>query len=270
MSKKALIAFIIAVIILLSLIPRSIGPALGQAASTQAPHFGEGGLPQFERDPNFPKVPSKWRMGFGSDVAVDAQNHIWILSRPHTLAHPRSTPPDLVSVPAPPVMEFDTDGNFIQAWGGKADLDINGLQTNTASTSTTRASSGSSGTPTENPTTPRIFRMTIKFSSSRRKANLSWPLARAARPEATQRKSSKEPLGFMFTPKRTNYSSATDTATAASWCMTQTRDSSSACGVRMATSHSISTRVRHAPSLRETLGLRSLKFCSSSVHPCTM
>ena len=115
MSKKGLIAFIIAVIVLLSLIPRSIHLVLGQAASIEAPHLGEGGLPQFEKDPNFPKVPSKWRMGFGSDVAVDAQDHIWILSRPHTLAHPRSTPPDLVSVPAPPVMEFDTDGNFIQA-----------------------------------------------------------------------------------------------------------------------------------------------------------
>ena len=45
MSKKGLIAFIIAVIILLSLIPRSIRPAFGQAASMQAPHFGEGGLP---------------------------------------------------------------------------------------------------------------------------------------------------------------------------------------------------------------------------------
>src|SRR5437870_11968696 len=87
MSKKGLIAFIIAVIVLLSLIPRSIGPALGQAASTQTPHFGEGGLPQFERDPNFPKVPSKWRMGFGSDVAVDAQNHIWILAAPQLLRH---------------------------------------------------------------------------------------------------------------------------------------------------------------------------------------
>src|SRR5499425_1933627 len=120
MSTKGLIVFTIAGIVLLSLIPQSMHPALGQAASTQAPHFGEGGLPQFEKDPNFPKVPSKWRMGFGSDVAVDAQDHIWILSRPHTLAHPRSTPPDLVSVPAPPVMEFDTDGNFIQAWGGES------------------------------------------------------------------------------------------------------------------------------------------------------
>src|SRR5437773_9545022 len=95
MSKKGLIAFIIAVIVLLSLIQRSIRPAFGQAASMQAPHFGEGGLPQFERDPNFPKVPSKWRMGFGSDVTVDAQDDIRILSRPHTLALPRSTPPEI-------------------------------------------------------------------------------------------------------------------------------------------------------------------------------
>src|SRR5437867_5504848 len=121
MSKIRLIVFIIAAIAVLVLSsPRSIRPAFGQAASIAAPHLGEGGLPQFEKDPNFPKVPSKWRMGFGSDVAVDAQDHIWIRSRPHTLAHPRSTPPDLVSVPAPPVMEFDTDGNFIQAWGGES------------------------------------------------------------------------------------------------------------------------------------------------------
>lgn len=95
-------------------------PAWGQASPAVAPHLGEGGLPQFERDPNFPKVPSKWRMGFGSDVAVDAQDHIWILSRPRSLRHPRSTPPDLVSVPAPPVMEFDNQGNFIQGWGGES------------------------------------------------------------------------------------------------------------------------------------------------------
>ena len=56
MSKKGLVAFIIAAIVLLSLIPRSIRPVFGQAASIEAPHFGEGGLPQFEKDPSFPKV----------------------------------------------------------------------------------------------------------------------------------------------------------------------------------------------------------------------
>jgi len=89
------------------------------SAQAEAPHIGEGGLPRFEMDPAWPKVPSKWRMGFGSAVAVDERDHVWILSRPHTLVNPRSSAPDLKSVAAPPVMEFDNDGNFVQGWGGE-------------------------------------------------------------------------------------------------------------------------------------------------------
>lgn len=89
-------------------------PAFGQTASAQAPHIGEGGLPQFEKDPAWPKVPAKWKMGFGSAVAIDANDHVWILSRPHTL--PRAQ----WNSAAPPVMEFDNAGNFIQGWGGQS------------------------------------------------------------------------------------------------------------------------------------------------------
>src|SRR6266481_680052 len=120
MKRNVLAGFVLAGIVLLCVIPPSSRPVFGQAASAEALHIGEGGLPQFQKDLGFPKVPSKWRMGFGSDVAVDAQDHIWVLSRPHSLRHPRSTPPDLVSVPAPPVMEFDNEGNFIQGWGGES------------------------------------------------------------------------------------------------------------------------------------------------------
>jgi hypothetical protein len=120
MKRNGLIAFVLIGIVLFWVLARLSSPALGQSAPAEAPHLGEGGLPQFEKDLNFPKVPTKWRMGFGSDVAVDAQDHIWVLSRPQSLRHPRSTPPDLVSVPAPPVMEFDHEGNFIQGWGGES------------------------------------------------------------------------------------------------------------------------------------------------------
>src|SRR5579864_3539496 len=124
MKRNRLISFALTGIVLTCvlswMLPQSSRPAFAQTASTGAPHIGEGGLPEFQKDPEFPKVPAKWRMGFGSDVAVDAQDHIWVLSRPHSLAHPRSTPPDLVSIPAPPVMEFDNEGNFIQAWGGES------------------------------------------------------------------------------------------------------------------------------------------------------
>jgi hypothetical protein len=90
------------------------------AADSPAPHIGEGGVPQFVKDPNWPKVPSKWKMGFGSAITGDAQGHVWILSRPRGLRYPRKTAPDLTSTPAPPVMEFDQDGNFIQGWGGES------------------------------------------------------------------------------------------------------------------------------------------------------
>src|ERR1700688_2880140 len=120
MKRNGLVGFVLAGIVLLWVIPRSPRPVFGQVAPAEALHIGEGGLPQFQKDLSFPKVPAKWRMGFGSDVAVDAQDHIWVLSRPHSLAHPRSTPPDLVSIPATPVMEFDNEGNFIQGWGGES------------------------------------------------------------------------------------------------------------------------------------------------------
>ena len=90
------------------------------ALSQPAPHIGEGGLPQFVKDPAWPKVPAKWRMGFGSAVAVDERDHVWILSRPRTLAKPDSPEADLKSSAAPPVMEFDNEGNFVQGWGGQS------------------------------------------------------------------------------------------------------------------------------------------------------
>jgi len=101
-------------------VPHFSPSVFGQAPSAQAPHIGEGGLPQFEKDPAWPKVPAKWRMGFGSAVTADEQDHIWILSRPHTLVNPRSTAADATSTPAPPVMEFDNAGNFVQGWGGQS------------------------------------------------------------------------------------------------------------------------------------------------------
>src|SRR5207247_10729501 len=118
--KRTLIGLAVVGILLVSVAARLSSPVFGQAASAQAPHIGEGGLPQLEKDPAWPRVPAKWKMGFGSAVAIDEQDHVWILSRPRTLANPRSTSPDVTSMAAPPVMEFDNAGNFIQGWGGES------------------------------------------------------------------------------------------------------------------------------------------------------
>jgi NHL repeat len=120
MKRVVKVGFIFAAFYLLLVVLPSFRLAVGHpiSASKEAPHIGEGGLPQFELVQGWPKVPSKWRMGAGSDIAADSQGNIWILSRPRTLAHPPTGSPDLTSTPAPPVMEFDNDGNFVQGWGG--------------------------------------------------------------------------------------------------------------------------------------------------------
>ena len=84
----------------------------GQTASTDAPHIGEGGLPQFAEERGWLKLPAKWRLGNTSAVSVDAQGHVWVLHRPRTL------PENLRAMAAPPVLEFDAAGNFVQGWGG--------------------------------------------------------------------------------------------------------------------------------------------------------
>ena len=117
--KRPVIGLVLVGILLVWVVPRVFPPVFGQAASAQAPHIGEGGLPQFEKDPTWPKVPATWKMGFGSAVAVDEQDHVWILSRPHTLVNPRSTAPDVTSMAAPPVMEFDNAGTFSTGEGAQ-------------------------------------------------------------------------------------------------------------------------------------------------------
>jgi DNA-binding beta-propeller fold protein YncE len=83
---------------------------LGTEAAGQA--GAAPGMPMFEVDAGWPKVPAKWKVGDQSSFAVDAQDNVWLLNRPRTLK------PEQAAMAAPPVMVFDTAGNFIKAWGG--------------------------------------------------------------------------------------------------------------------------------------------------------
>ena len=120
MKHQAIMEFILVGFLVAKAVAPLSPRAFVLAAPDDAPHIGEGALPRFEKDLAWPQVPAKWKMGFGSAVAIDSDDNVWILSRPRTLAHPRSTAPDLTSTPAPPVMEFDQEGNFIRGWGGES------------------------------------------------------------------------------------------------------------------------------------------------------
>ena len=80
------------------------------AAAPQAP--GANQIPIFEPDPSWPKLPEKWVFGQVSSVSIDENGHAWVLQRPTSVRD------DQKDKAAPPILEFDENGNFIQGWGG--------------------------------------------------------------------------------------------------------------------------------------------------------
>ena len=74
------------------------------------------GPPSYELDPSFPPdLPNDWVMGVPTSVSVDSRDHVWVLSRRGTVAEEDR------DNAAPPVIEFDQNGEFVQGWGGPAD-----------------------------------------------------------------------------------------------------------------------------------------------------
>jgi hypothetical protein len=88
--------------------------------------FGQA-APSFQVDPLWPKpLPNHWLLGSVTGVAVDAQDHIWIVHRGYDSMTARTeigaaTNPKTAEeccVPAPPVLEFDQAGTLVGHWGG--------------------------------------------------------------------------------------------------------------------------------------------------------
>jgi hypothetical protein len=83
--------------------------------------------PRLKVDPSWPKpLPNNWVIGQVGGIAVDSRDHVWVLQRPRSvlerylgamLTPPRST----CCFAAPSVIEFDSHGEVVQAWGGPSD-----------------------------------------------------------------------------------------------------------------------------------------------------
>ena len=85
--------------------------------------FAQGTMPVLEVDPFWPKMPEKFLFGPVRGVAIDAQDHVWIAQDGSGLSADMrgaaANPPQAeCCMPAPPIVEFDADGNYIKGWGG--------------------------------------------------------------------------------------------------------------------------------------------------------
>ncbi len=76
-------------------------------------------VPQYEVDPFWPKLPlgDGWITGGLGGICIDNRDHIYALNRQNVV------PADLnAAALAPPVLEFDPDGNIVRAWGDPKQL----------------------------------------------------------------------------------------------------------------------------------------------------
>jgi DNA-binding beta-propeller fold protein YncE len=90
--------------------------AVAEAAGVQAPRF--------EVDPMWPKpLPNHWVIGATIGVAVDGNDHIWIIHRAGSLEAKEQyltmkPPQSACCAAAPPILEFNEAGDLIGHWGG--------------------------------------------------------------------------------------------------------------------------------------------------------
>ncbi|MDX1395699.1 MAG: hypothetical protein R3195_15055 [Gemmatimonadota bacterium] len=85
--------------------------------------------PIFEVDPLWPQpLPNHWILGSAIGVGVDSRDHVFIVHRgfptlnERTEAGAETDPPTSECCrAAPPVLEFDPEGNLVNSWGGPSD-----------------------------------------------------------------------------------------------------------------------------------------------------
>ena len=94
---------------------------------TVSGHAWQTSSPRLQVDPLWPKpLPNHWLFGSITGVAVDSQDHVWVVHRGAASLNARTemsaatNPPtaDECCHPAPPVLEFDQSGALVGHWGG--------------------------------------------------------------------------------------------------------------------------------------------------------
>lgn len=103
-----------------------IGLYLGQNKLTQTANAATSDrmAPQFVVDPYWPQpLPNKWLLGRTIGIAVDERDHLYVVHRDQdSMFMNQELGLDLgraeCCTAAPPILEFDSAGNLVNAWGG--------------------------------------------------------------------------------------------------------------------------------------------------------
>jgi hypothetical protein len=91
-------------------------------AGTRVVAAEAGEVPTFQYDPSWPKpLQNHWLLGQIAGMTLDPQGHIWVEQRPATLTslgemHGLNGESECC-FPAPPILEFDTQGKLLSYWG---------------------------------------------------------------------------------------------------------------------------------------------------------
>jgi DNA-binding beta-propeller fold protein YncE len=98
---------------------------IGQHA-LEAWQGGTVDAPRFEVDPMWPKpLPNHWVLGNVIGIGIDGRDHVFIVHRQDTVNDSVENGLGLklseCCTGAPPVLEFDPEGNMVKAWGGPAE-----------------------------------------------------------------------------------------------------------------------------------------------------
>jgi DNA-binding beta-propeller fold protein YncE len=109
-----------------ALIVTIVGLVVGQSKLQAAMAARAVDAPRFEVDPFWPKpLPNHWLLGSTIGIGIDSRDHVFIIHRGDSTLNQR-TEVGADAKPAvgeccrsaPPILEFDPDGNLVKAWGG--------------------------------------------------------------------------------------------------------------------------------------------------------
>ncbi len=111
--------------ILIAVLPLLLGACSSGSGDTDAEAVStpSDAVPSFLVDPSWPReMPDKWIIGSITSVFVDSKDHVWITHQPEVLtpeeaAMVQDPPIGTCCTPAPTVIEFDAEGEVVQAWG---------------------------------------------------------------------------------------------------------------------------------------------------------